>query len=416
VETTKRIAFPAILLTIVLGITSALSGQSDPDADYKAEKSRAISLFGENRLLEALPIFEDLVGKNPSDDKVLLGLAACLVNHSAAVTDPDAAGKERQRALELLKKAQTLGNNSQLLQNLLQILQAAPASGHIKYSENTSVDEAMRAGETAFARRDYDEAIKSYSHALELDPKNATAALFVGDSYYAKKDFANAGGWYGRASVIDPNLETPYRYYADMLTQQGDMPAARAKAIQAVVAEPYNPITWRGLAQWATANHLSLNRVFIQVPSNVAKNGEAKVVISVPAGPPTDASAAWLAYSLEKALWQGEKFKKQFPQESQFRHSLREETAALTVAAKVWTELEAKHASAESPDANLDLLLKLYRTKLIEPYVLLNAADEGVAKDYAEYRETHRPQLEQYLSEFVVPPAPSKPSTAPVTQ
>jgi hypothetical protein len=43
--------------------------------------------------------------------------------------------------------------------------------------------------------------------------------------------------------------------------------------------------------------------------------------------------------------------------------------------------------------------------KMIEAYVLLNAADEGIAQDYPGYREKHREKLEQYLSEFVVPSA-----------
>jgi hypothetical protein len=43
---------------------------------------------------------------------------------------------------------------------------------------------------------------------------------------------------------------------------------------------------------------------------------------------------------------------------------------------------------------------------MIEPYVLLNAADEGIAQDYAGYREKNRDRLVRYLSEFVVPPAP----------
>jgi hypothetical protein len=42
---------------------------------------------------------------------------------------------------------------------------------------------------------------------------------------------------------------------------------------------------------------------------------------------------------------------------------------------------------------------------MIEPYVLLNAADEGIAQDYPGYREKNREKLEQYLSEFVVPAA-----------
>ena len=45
---------------------------------------------------------------------MLVALAACLVEHAAAVTDQEAAGKERLRARELLDAAWKLGNTSTL--------------------------------------------------------------------------------------------------------------------------------------------------------------------------------------------------------------------------------------------------------------------------------------------------------------
>jgi tetratricopeptide (TPR) repeat protein len=391
---------------------TALLGPPAPaqdDPSYKAERDKAISLFSENHYIEALPLFEDLAAKNPNDDNVLLGLAGCLVAHAATLSDTQAAGKERLRARELLTKAHKLGNNSSLLQNLLQILNGLPEGGQIKYSENAAADEAMRAAEAAFAQQNYDEAIKNYSRALELDPKNSAAALFVGDSYFAKKDFANAGVWYGRASEIDPNSETPYRYYADMLTKSGDVAGARTKAIEAVVAEPYNPIPWRALQQWANVNHVQLIRVHINVPNNVSQKDANHITINVQAGNQSNSNAAWLAYSLAEASWRGDEFKKHFPNETQYRHSLAEEADALKMAAGVWSDMkkEKKGESADLADSDLDLLLKLDQAGMIEAYVLLNAADEGIAKDYDDYRAKNRAKLEQYLSEFVVPPAPA---------
>jgi hypothetical protein len=45
---------------------------------------------------------------------------------------------------------------------------------------------------------------------------------------------------------------------------------------------------------------------------------------------------------------------------------------------------------------------------MIEPYVLLNAADQGIAQDYAGYREKSRSKLETYLNDFVVPSSPQR--------
>jgi|SRR5271170_765564 len=406
----KNSSYVRLILTMALlfPLIPRAAAQGDSDAAYKAERDKAISLFGEQRFLEALPLFEELAAKNPKDDKALLGLGACLVEHSATIADADAAGEERARALQILLKARDLGNKSNLLQNLLQILQAGAAGHAIKYSENPAADKVMHAAEASFARRDYDDAIKNYSRALELDPKNGAAALFVGDSYFAKKDFDNAGKWYLRATEIQPNSETAYRYYADMLTKNGDMEGARTKSIQAVVAEPYNPITWRALGAWADANHVQLARVHVNAPNNVSQKGSKNITITLPPGQPTNASAAWMAYSMARALWHGDKFKQQFPQEKEYRHSLVEEAGCLTSAAKVWLELTVKNPSAP-PDPDLALLIKIYQAGMVEPYVLLNAADEGISRDYDGYREGNRAKLEQYLGQFVVPPVPQKP-------
>lgn len=190
------------------------------------------------------------------------------------------------------------------------------------------------------------------------------------------------------------------------------MEKARKLAIQAVVAEPYNPITWRGLDQWARSNQLPLNNIHINAPQNsVSQTDEKHINVTVNPKDSTDASAVWLAYSLSRARWRSE-FKKHFPEESEYRHSLPEEAEALTLAAKVCQELiesnaKKSHKSSLPTDPDLRLLLKLDQAKMIEPYVLLSAADEGISRDYGAYRDKNRSTLETYLSDFVVPPPPS---------
>lgn len=60
-------------------------------------------------------------------------------------------------------------------------------------------------------------------------------------------------------------------------------------------------------------------------------------------------------------------------------------------------------------DPNLVLLQRLSDAQMFEPYVLLSAPDQGIAADYEAYRTEHREQLEQYLSQFIVPPLTAKP-------
>ncbi len=394
---------PVVLLTALgLALNPCLYGQNNSGDETR---KKAFELFRQDKHIEALPLFEELALKSPDDRDVLLGLGVCLVAEATSLDDQDAATKERLRARQVLLKAKKLGQNAALLENLLQTI---PEDGVVKYA-NTPADQAMRAAEAAFSRRDFDEAIKNYSKVLEQDPKNYDAVLFTGDTYFAKKDWTQAGVWYQKAIDLDPNRETAHRYYADMLLTNGDVSNSRTRFIQAVVAEPYNPITWRGLKYWADTNKLELKRVHIDVPNNVTQKDEKNITITIDPKGPEETSSAWLIYGLSKANWHGEEFKKHFPEEKQYRHSLLEEADALTAAATVWTESSSdpkKKVSSTPKDPNLITLLKLHQANMIEPYVLLNAADEGIAQDYAGYREKNRERLVQYLSEFVVPPAP----------
>lgn len=395
----RSILHLAVLLLSIAGIAVHSVNLSAQTGGENPTRQRAFELFKQDKHIEALPLFEELALKSPDDRDVLVGLGVCLVSEAATLEDQDAASKERVRARQVLLKAKKLGSTAPLLENLLQML---PEDGVVRY-ENTPADQAMRAAEAAFSRRDFEEAIKNYSKVLEYEPKNYSAVLFIGDTYFAEKNWAKAGEWYQKAIDLDPNKETAHRYYADMLLKNGEVEKSRTRFIQGVVAEPYNPITWRALQAWATTNKLQLKRVHVDTPNNVSQTGEKNITITVDPKESAESSVLWLSYGLAKVKWRGEEFKKQFPAEKQYRHSLAEEADALTMAATVWTEVNEKKAPSPPKDPNLILLLKLYQAKMIEPYVLLNAADEGIAQDYRGYREKNREKLEQYLSEFIVP-------------
>ena len=394
-----------LVLVAVCGFALHSSGYAQT-AGGDSNKKKAFELFNQDKHLEALPLFEELALKSPDDRDVLLGLGVCLVSESSTLEDEDAATKERLRARQVLLKAKKLGNTAALLENILQMI---PEDGVIKY-KTTPADQAMKAAEAAFAKRDFEEAIKNYSKVLEYEPKNYGAVLFIGDTYFAEKEWAKAGEWYQRAIDLDPNQETAHRYYADMLLKNGAVEKSRMEFIQAVIAEPYNPVTWRGLQGWATTNKLELRRVHVDVPNNVTQKDGKNITINVDTSASEEMTTLWLSYGLVKASWRGDEFNKHFPQEKQYRHSLAEEAEALNLAATVWTEgnqsdKKKKKASTPPKDPNLVLLLKLYQAKMLEPYVLLNAADDGIVQDYAAYREKNREKLEQYLSEWIVPAA-----------
>lgn len=371
------------------------SAAKAPDAADQAKRQAALALFAQGKRLEALPLLEELTQTSPKDAELLVALAASLVDHAATLTDLEAAAKERFRARDLVEKGWSLGNTSPLAENLRQLLGELPANGALKFSDNPAVEEAMNAGEAAFARRDFDEAIKNYSTALELEPKNYTAALFIGNTYDKEDQYPKAAEWYERAIQLDPNLETAYRYYADMLAKQGDMVKARTMLIHAAVAEPYNKIVWREIRAWAIINHTAFNIVYAGIP--LVRADSPKQV--------HDLASAWLTYYAVKKEWQkGGKFQKQFPQNA-YRHSLAEEAEALNATIKILEKIKEDKKTAEvvTGDPIAGLLLKLRDAGAIDPYVLFSLGDDDIAKDYISYRDKNRDKLEAYMDKFVMP-------------
>jgi tetratricopeptide (TPR) repeat protein len=393
-------------LFLNLGVCLPLAvAQPNAETSDQAKRQQAMAFFAEGKRLEALPLLEELAQKNPRDDEMLVALAASLVEHAATLTDPDAAAKERFRARDLLQRAWQLGNTSPLGENLRQLLGQLPANGAIEFSENPAVEQAMRAGEAAFSKRDFDEALRAYASALELEPANYSATLFIANTHDRKNDLAEAGEWYERAIGLNPNLETAYRYYADMLAKEGDMAKARAMLIRAAVAEPYNKIVWREIRAWAILNKTAFNIIYVGVPV------PPKDAPAPNAGQSQDVSSAWRAYGSVRTDWQkGGRFQERFPQLAEYRHSLAEESEALTAAAKVLEELkeDKESASLVTGDLAAGLLLKLYEAGLVDPYVLFSLGDAGIAQDYIAYRTKNRVKLEDYMDQFVIPPAPAR--------
>jgi tetratricopeptide (TPR) repeat protein len=380
------------------------ASQAQPDAPDQEKRQQAVTLFSQGKRLEALPLLEELVQKNPRDAELLVALGASLIGHAATLTDQDAAAKERFRARDLVQKAWQLGNSSPLAENLRQLLRDLPANGAVRFSDNPAVEQVVSAGEAAFARRDFDEALTSYGKALELEPTNYSATLFTANTYDRMNDFARASQWYERAMRLDPDIETAFRYYADMLAKRADMAKARSMLIHAAVAEPYSTIVWREIRAWALINNTAFKQVYLPIPRG------AKDADSVPAsGPRPQLLSAWRAYHAVIADWRkGGKFEKQFPHEA-YRHSLPEESEALTAAAMVLQTLGQNEESAELVTGNTvpGLLLKLHQADLIDPYVLFSLGDDGIARDYKAYRAVNRAKLEEYLDKFVMPPAPA---------
>ncbi len=111
-----------------------------------------------------------------------------------------------------------------------------------------------------------------------------------------------------------------------------------------------------------------------------------------------DGSFAWIAYGAARSSWRKEKFAKTFPNEKRYRHSLQEEADALrSVLAIATGDKQAKKLST-----SLAKLKKLNDEGLLEAYILMALADEGIAADHPAYLRQNRDKLRQYVTKYVL--------------
>jgi len=402
----RRKHLAAALITLIVLLISAsvpLHALAQKKEDYEARRRRAIQLVDASKFAEAREIFEELAKENPSDGGVMFGLGITTMASAKGIKDPEERRKMRLRARNAMIRAKELGMENELLDAALATIPADGGEGDdTTFSENAEADRAMQEGEASFTRGDFDAAIKAYSRAYRLDPKLYEAALFAGDMYFRKDDVERAGEWFTRAIAIDPNRETAYRYWGNALMAADRTLEARDKYIEAIVAEPYSRMTWDGgLIRWANTTGVRLSHPKIDVPTDVSSSKEGEINITIDPslfGNKEDGSTAWIVYGLTRANWRKEKFAKTFPQEKTYRHSLIEETEALRmVAASAKADKKVKKLSP-----SLSNLVQLVNAGLLESYILLGKPDDGIARDYEEYRKTNRDKLRQYLLEYVV--------------
>ena len=404
------------LFLIWLTLCTPSGTRAQGTGNNSAERQRAFELWDKNNHAEAVVLLEKLAAANPSDVAVLARLGFSLYSTTASMKDPEERKKTRERARTVLLRARELGDNSNLSQMALEVL-SSPDPTDIPFSNLKEAEALMREGEAAFVKGEIDKALTAYEHALKLDPKLYEAALYAGDMYFRKGIAAagaqekkemleKAGERFARAIAIDADRETAYRYWGDALMSQKKMDEARDKFIEAIIAEPYNKSGYVGLSQWADNNQVRIGHPEIkQPPSSMSastKNGETTITID-PKGldPKSGPAYYWSFYDLTRATWSKTTFSKEYPNEKTYRHSLKEEAAALRLVAETASR-DLKSGKIGPLDSSLDNLIKLHEAGLIEPYVLFVRPDEGIAQDYAEYRKANRDKLRRYWSEFVV--------------
>lgn len=401
------------LLALMLVAPQPVAAQVTPD--FAAQRERAFDLYEHNKFADAIPILEKLVIEKPNDVVMLerLGWATFVV--AGSTKDPQVRKQARERALGYLKRAEALGDDSELLRTGLDAL-AQPDHTDARLSAVREAEEALRQGEQAHSRGDLDGAIKGYQRALELDPQLYLAAVFAGDMYFKKAYLATdnkakqqltitAGEWFAKAIKIDENIETAHRYWGDALMAVGEEGGAKDKFIEAIVAEPFNRAPYMGLTQWAKKFNVPMAHPQIQQPkpsmSSSSNGNDTTIVMDGKQREKGTPEYYWSFYDLTRATYKVAGFKKDHPGENEYRHSLSEEATALRAVAQIAAKDQADGALKTS-DPSLDALIKLFKADLIEAYILFVRLDEGVARDYVDYRKANRDKLHRYWSDFVI--------------
>jgi tetratricopeptide (TPR) repeat protein len=391
----------------LLAITLVLTGTAISvarGAQDDAERKRAFQLYRDAKFQEALPLFEKLEKTYPEDPQVLERYGLMVIGQNVYLKDPAARKDARKRGRELLVRAQKAGADDALLKAMLE---GIPADGgnDTTFSTKKEVDDAMRAGEEAFMKGEFPKAVEMYQQALLLDPNLYEAALFTGDVYFKSAEQRKAGEWFARAIEINPDRETAYRYWGDSLMKQGRVTEAGDKFVEAYVAEPYNRLARAGILNWGNKINVQLAHPSVEIPTNVVpqKNGDTTINLDpnmLKKDDKSGAGAAWVTYGLIRGGWVQTEFVKQYPSEKTYRHSLKEEVAALRAALKVLSE--QKNLDPKAADPSLKAIAKLDKEGLLESFILLAMPDEGIVRDYAAYRKGNIDKLRKYVVDYVL--------------
>ncbi|QYU70701.1 tetratricopeptide repeat protein [Leptolyngbya sp. 15MV] len=386
----------ARLSTFLVLIFCLMVGQVAAQGELEQLKTKAGDLMKESKMTEAVPVLERILELDPRDANAYELLGTALLGLAVNTNDAEEKKRLRLAARQSFVKARDLGNDTNFVKAMIGSLPMDGSEGR-SFSDVPRSHALTYAGEQAFTQGKIDEALDLYKQALEADPTNYYAALFSGDMYLKKNDFKNAEIWYQKAIVIDPYIETAYRYSATPLMRQGKYAEARDRYIEAWITEPYSRFALNGIIQWGQVTNTPLGHPRIDVPeTEIGPDGKPTTKINVdPLA--NDGSMAWIAYFSTRETWKKDKFTAAFPKENSLRHTLMEEAEALRAVVKMATAMKPKQLNPQ-----IEMLSKLDNDGLLEAFILLARADEGIVQDHAGYLRSNKEKLRSYVVKYVI--------------
>ena len=416
---------------VVLSVLAwgALHAQTTPtaaatpqhQANFEAERKQADELYLATKPLEALPLYEDLCRQDPTIAVFAERHAGGLLAKEATLSDSNARLQVHLQAMNELRRAQKLGDNSPYVRVLLNadsktlvgsILSGVALTPGYTYHGKPEAQAVFRQAEAAFGKSDWETAAKLYMQAAALDPSWYDPALYAGDSCFRRKDTANAGLWFTKAIAIDPDRETAYRYWGDALFQTGDVNAAREKFVEAVIAEPYGNAPIAELGQWATHTGHQLIKPAIVRPEFTTPDGELKVDPELAASS-QDGRSSWLVYqqyrvahgarTLNQLIVAGGSDVNGVLTPSGYRHTIAEEHAALrAMLADINGKIKDGALTETALDPSIRNIRNLERSDMLGAWIAISAADAGIRSNYSEYRSNHRKHLVDYVNGYLI--------------
>lgn len=391
------------------------------EANFDAERKQANDLFLAGKILESLPLYEDLCRQDPTIAVFAERHGTGLLQKAGTLGDVPEAKALHDQAMSELQRAQSLGDNSPYVQTVLAnsakspigaIVSGVPLTPGWTHQGAPAAKVKLKEAEIAFSKQDFKTAAGLYEDAAALDPSWYDPCLFAGDMYFRMNDWGNAGIWFQKAIDIDPDRDTAYRYWGDALYRSGNAADAKVKYEQAVVAQPYDRSSWIALQQWATVTRTSMRVPQITRPDFSTPNGKLEIdpALMVEAG---DGHASWLIYQNARVA-HGARVLGQWVvpgatdinghiTPSGYRHTLAEEAECINLMlADVQKKLDAGTVAPEKLESSLKNLMTLKKEGMIECWILLSASDAGIRYDYPDYRKQHRDLLAGYLDHYIL--------------
>ncbi len=383
---------------IALLMVTALPHSSAARSVNSDDLQQAIALSGAKKYAAASAIFAQWLDQNPDDTDILFHSGFTLHLQAEAEPNNKRSRKLHLIAYERLTKAHKLGCKEALLPALLNAYDTDGKPLSREFSSSKEAQALMQKGEKAFGSGKLNDALAFYQRALDQDPRNYHATLFIGDIHFNRGQYDDAITWFEKAASIQPHIETAHRYCGDAYAKTKRPQEALGKYIDAFIADPYNRIPFEMLKRWAAQNQVYLKRRAINLPVTSVEIKDKEMSIGCD---PSD-GALVLLYSLARGKWLSEERTAFFGEDSTPRHSLPEERSGLEAVLTFADEASGEEFKAELSKwkSAIDTLREVKKAGLLDTFILLDRANQGIAQDYSAYRETNRAELVRYIREI----------------